>query len=446
MMGYIVYFQMVKSPELIQSPYNARIDSFADYVTRGDITDREGNILAHTDTDAEGNETRSYPYENIYSHVIGYHTQGKYGLEGAANIKLLTSNSFFLNKILNEFSNHKNQGDKLVTTLDTTLQAASYNAMGYSKGAVVIMDPKTGEILSMVSKPDFDPNQIDANWDSISNSDDSILLNRAVMGRYAPGSTFKLITTLELMRENPNYMNYEYTCNGSIYAADGDVTIQCYNGTIHGYEDLEDSIAYSCNTSFSNIGTMLDVKDWKKTTKELLFDTKLPCPLSAEKSTFPLDQNSNEAERMMTAMGQGRTEVTPYHMALITSAIANDGVLMKPYLISSVESDIGNQIETTKPEKMKRLMSASEAAQLKSYMESVVKYGTGTVLSGQSYEAAGKTGTAEYSEDVTKDHSWFVGIAEKDGRQLAISIVIEQSDGTTKAVNVAKSIFDSYFQ
>ena len=148
---------------------------------------------------------------------------------------------------------------------------------------------------------------------------------------------------------------------------------------------------------------------------------------------------------MMTAMGQGQTQVSPYHLALITSAIANGGTLMRPYLVDSVTNDTGAEIRKNKPEKYRDLMSAAEAAQLKDYMTSVVDYGTASVLAGQSYTAAGKTGTAEYSSDEEKDHSWFIGMSNVDNPELVISIIIESSDGSASAVNMAKQIFDAYY-
>ena len=256
------------------------------------------------------------------------------------------------------------------------------------------MDPSTGKILAMVSKPDFDPNTVSQNWNELSTSEDSVLLNRATQGQYAPGSTFKLVTTLEFMRENADFDSYSYNCTGSIES--GDVTIHCYGGHVHGQVTLRDSLAYSCNTSFSNIGRSLNADTYKDTAQELLFNKKLPSVLPYSKSQFTLTSSDTEAERMMTAMGQGKTQVSPYHMALITSAIANGGTLMKPYLVDSVTNNAGNVIEKTKPEKYKDLMTSKEAAQLKDYMTAVTDYGTASVLGGQNYTAAGKTGTAEF--------------------------------------------------
>ena len=214
---------------------------------------------------------------------------------------------------------------------------------------------------------------------------------------------------------------------------------------MHGQVSFADSLAYSCNTSFCNIGLMLDVGHFQTTAKELLFDSKLPSVLPYSDSKFMLDVTDGSAAKMMTAMGQGQTQVSPYHMALITCAIANGGVLMKPYLIDSVTNVSGQEVKKTLPEEYKTLMAIEEAAELKNYMAGVVSYGTASVLSGQSYTAAGKTGTAEYSSDKEKDHSWFIGMTNVDNPDLAISVIIESADGAAKAVNVAKQVFDAYY-
>lgn len=444
MMGYIAYFNVVKGTEVVRSPYNARQDSFAERITRGKILDRNGNVLAQTSVAEDGSETREYPYGNMFAHVVGYTAQGKTGIESLANFDLLTSNAFFLEKIKNEFQDKKNMGDTVVTTLDAKLQEAAYDALGSYKGAVVVMEPTTGKILAMVSKPDFDPAGVAENWEYLSTDEEnSALLNRATQGQYAPGSTFKIVTALEYMREDADYDSYGYSCTGEITVAD--TAIRCYNGNVHGEESFRDSIAYSCNTSFCNIGQSLDIAAFRNTAKELLFDSKLPCDLPYSKSEFRLKKGASDAERMMTAMGQGQTQVSPYHLALVTSAIANGGTLMKPYLIDSVTNYKGAEIRKNRPEKYRDLMTSKEASQLKDYMRSAAEYGTASVLSGQSYTAAGKTGTAEYSSDEEKDHSWFVGMSNVDNPELVISIIIESSDGTASAVNMAKQIFDAYY-
>ncbi len=443
MMGYIVYFQMIKSREFIRSSYNQRLDSMADRVVRGKILDQSGKVLAETEISKDGSEYRSYPYGRLFAHVVGYSGRGKTGLESVANTELLTSNAFFLEKMKKEFEDEKNEGDNVVTTLDVDIQQAAYDALGKSKGAVVAIEPSTGKVRAMISKPDYDPNTVKEDWEDLKSDKDGVLLNRATQGHYAPGSTFKVVTTLEFMREDPSFASYEYTCDGEIEA--GSNEIHCYGGKSHGSVDLRDSLAYSCNTSFSNIGSGLDVQQFHKTTEEVLFGTKLPCDLPYKKSSFTLSKDAGTAEKMMTAMGQGQTQVSPYHMALITSAVANGGILMRPYLIDCITNYSGSIIDKTKPDSYKKLMTAAEASQLKDYMGSVTDYGTASVLSDASYTTAGKTGTAEYSSDKEKDHSWFIGMSNVDNPDLVVSVIIESSDGTSKAVNVAKEVFDAYY-
>lgn len=447
-MGYLVYFNLVRAQKIVNNPHNERQNNFAQQVVRGNITDKDGVVLAETQTDEAGNESRVYPYGDVFAHVIGYDSSlGKTGLESVENFELLTSNAFFLEKIRNEFQDTKNIGDTVVTTLDAQLQQAAYDALADNKGAVVVLEPATGKILAMVSKPTFDPNQIETEWDYLnSDSDNSPLLNRVTQGAYAPGSTFKIVTALEFMRENPDYANYTYDCQGAITW--GDTTIHCFASTVHGLEDLRSSFANSCNSSFANIGVSLNKTSYRQTAEELLFNKKLPSVLDYSKSSFAVDENTGEAEIMMTAMGQGNTLVSPYHMALITSAVANGGTLMRPYLVDKVTNHTGNEISKNVPKSYKKLMTSDEAAQLKEYMRAVVEEGTGMDLNYGSYTVAGKTGTAEYSmDDGEKTHSWFVGFTNVDNPELVISVIIEGYDGNSgaKAVPIAKQILDSYY-
>ncbi|MGO5052260.1 peptidoglycan D,D-transpeptidase FtsI family protein [Lachnospiraceae bacterium LCP25S3_G4] len=445
-MGYIVYFNVVKSKDIINSPYNTRQDSFADRIVRGKILDRSGNVLAETQVGEDGSESRYYPYGDVFAHVIGYASKGKSGIESVENFNLLTSNAFFVEKIIKEFKDEKNIGDNVVTTLDVSLQQAAYDALGDNNGAVVVMEASTGKILSMVSKPTFDPNQVDTDWEYLNSSESgSALLNRATQGAYAPGSTFKVVTTLEYMREFPDYHNYAYECNGEI-TQDG-TTIHCFDSTAHGGEDLLSSVANSCNASFANIGLQLDKTSYVKTAKSLLFDSKLPSVLPYTKSKFAITNDSTSADMMMTAMGQGETQVSPYHMALITAAIANGGKLMKPYLVSSVTNYNGAQVSKNMPQSYGELMTATEASQLSEYMRAVVTQGTATSLGGEDYTVAGKTGTAEYSSDKEKSHSWFIGFTNVDNPELVISVIVEGSDGNSgaKAVPIAHEVLNAYY-
>lgn len=444
MMGYLVYFNAFRSKDIINSPYNVRLDSMADRVVRGKILDKDGNVLAKTEVSADGTETRIYPYGDLYAHVVGFDARGKSGLESAENFNLLTSNAFFMEQIIREFKEEKNIGDDITTTLDTNVQKAAYQALGSYKGAVVVMEVTTGKILAMVSKPDFDPNLVAENWASLSTSEESVLLNRATQGAYAPGSVFKLVSTLAYIRQNANYENYNYQCEGEIHYEG--TTIHCAQNRVHGEEDLMTSFANSCNASYSDIGLHLDFLKYKNTAEDLLFNSKLPSVLPYTQSKFQLQKDAPASEVMMTAIGQGKTQVSPYHMALLASAIGNGGILMKPYLVEKIESYTQIPVEKNMPEKYATLMTSTEAAQLKTYMQAVVESGTATALRNDRYSVAGKTGTAEYSSDKEKSHSWFMGFTNVDNPDIAISVVVESADNSgMSAVAVAKKVLDAYY-
>ncbi len=443
LMGYIIYFTAFESQDIIDSPYNLRQDAFAENVVRGTIVDSQNNVLAETVQHDDGTETRSYPYGDLFAHVVGYDTNGKSGLELSENFNLLTSNAFFMEQIYNELMDEKNIGNTLITTLDANLQSVAYNALGDYDGSVVVMEPSTGKILSMVSKPSFDPNSVEENWETLSTDSDSVLLNRATQGVYVPGSVFKILTTLEYMRENPAYDSYSYTCTGSI-TKDG-TTIPCFEGRVHGTQSLEQAFANSCNAAFADIGLSLDSEKYASTTKDLFFNKELPAPLDSVKSSFVLTEDSSSAEVMMTAIGQGNTLTNPYHMALIGSAIANGGRLMEPYLVDSITSYTGSEVEKTNPKSHQNLMTSEEAATLSRYMQSVVSNGTATNLNNGVYSVAGKTGTAEYSDNKDESHSWFLGFTNVENPDIVVSVIVEKSDGGLKASSVAKEVMDAYY-
>lgn len=445
MIGYAIYFQEYRSRTIINSPYNVRLDSLSDRIIRGQIVDDEGNVLARTKVEKDGTEIRVYPYGNLYAHVVGYDCHGKSGIESTENFNLLTSDAPFYEKLFRSLFNRKNIGNNVVTTLNTTLQQTAYEALGDEKGAVVVMEVETGKILAMVSKPDFDPNTLLTDWKEITEGSESVLLNRVTQGSYTPGSVFKLVTTLAYLREHSDYKEYRYLCTGEIEQAG--VTIHCAKNRVHGEVDLYQSFAKSCNCSFCNIGLGLNFEKYKKTAQDLLFNRKLPCFLEYTQSSFALTKDATISEIMMTAFGQGKTQVSPYHMVLLAAAIGNGGILMEPYVVDEVISYKGVSVEKRMPKKYTNLMNSTEASSLKNFMKEVVESGTGAALKNDRYTVAGKTGTAEYSTDKEKVHSWFMGFTNIDNPEIAISVVVEgTSDQGVSAVSVAQKVFDAYYK
>ncbi|MCI8464627.1 MAG: penicillin-binding protein 2 [Lachnospiraceae bacterium] len=447
--GYFCWYLIRKSEDTVDSSYNARLDTFSERVVRGEIRAKNGEVLARTVEDAQGNEIREYPYSNLFAHVVGYSDAGTTGLEASAGQYLLSTHLSLLNQVSNEVDEIKNPGDHVITTLNPYLQQLAYDALGEYNGACVILEPDTGRILAMVSKPDYNPNTIAADWESLISEENvnANLLNRATQGLYPPGSTFKLLTTLEYIRENSeNWQDYRYECEGSMNY--GDAVMSCYEGHVHGSLDLRLSLANSCNTSFATIGQTLNLDSFHNLCESFWFNRELPLPEGMEyrSSSFVLDNSSGLSERVQTAIGQGRTMISPMHNAMITASIANGGILMSPYLIERVESADGKVVKQFMPESAGKLLSVPEAETLTNFMVAVVNEGTSPSLRSDAYQVAGKTGSAEFNSNKEDSHAWFVGFAPAENPEIVVSILYENGGtGGSVATKGAKKIFEGYF-
>lgn len=445
MAGYLIYFNLTQAESIINNSYNKRQGVLSRRTIRGSILSDDKTKLAVTNVDDDGNETRYYPYSGLFSHTIGYLNNGGYGLESLYGYYMLHSNQNFFEQIGNDLSGNRNTGDNVVTTLNVDLQKACYDALGSNRGAVIVMEPSTGKILAMVSKPDFDPNTLAANWSQITGEgSDSVLVNRATQGLYPPGSTFKLITMLEYLREHKNdYGQYHYICDGTYEL--GNNTINCVRTTAHGDVDLFSSLAVSCNCSFINIGLSLDLDRYKKTAEKMLFNKELPTNLEYNKSRFVLNGESSEWDIAQTSFGQGKTVITPFHLALITCTIANNGTLMEPYLVSSVESTNGMTVKKFKEEKYDTLITEKEASLLKKGMEQVVKDSFSWLFGGVEYTLAAKSGSAQYGTE-GYEHSLYASFSPADNPEIAVVAVVEGGpQRNTTAAEVTKQIYDYYY-
>ena len=446
MAGYITHYSVTHKQELINNSYNGRQQTLLAQNRRGKIYSADGNVLAQTVVDENGNEKREYPYQNLFAHAVGYATNGRMGVESQANYYLINSNAPLSQKAALDVSSEKYPGDDVYTTLNVELQQVASTALGIYQGAIIVTEPDTGRILAMVSKPDFNPEEISDIWDElIEDKESSILLNRVTQGLYPPGSTFKIVTALEYIKENPDtYQNYSYNCAGAITR--GEDRIQCYHGSVHGTVSFKKSFAKSCNPSFANIGLSLDKGAFSDTLNKLLFNQSLSLPYTAGVSRVDVSTQTGEADMMQVSIGQGTTSITPLLLNMITCAIANEGTAMTPYVIDYVQNSSGNRIKTFNPVAYAKLMDAQEAEILKGLMVNVVEEGTATRLKGLSYTAAGKTGSAEYGTIKGESHAWFTGFAPADNPQICVTIIIEGAGaGGDYAVPIAKRIFDAYF-
>lgn len=446
MMGYLVYFVATSEQELINNSYNSRQEILTSQNYRGTIFAAGGEVLAETVFYDDGREERYYPYGDKFSHAVGFSTQGRTGVEAQANYYLINSNIPLPEKIANDVAGEKNPGDSVYTTYDVALQEAAYKALDTYSGAIIVTEPSTGKVLAMVSKPDFDPNEITELWDElVEDTESSVLLNRAAQGIYPPGSTFKIITALEYIRENPDtWVDYSFNCPG--YYKEGDSRINCYHGIKHGKVDFTESFARSCNASFANIGMSLDRNKFAATLQELLFNQKLPVKFNYVQSSVTMEEALTTDEMLQTSIGQGRTQMTPLHLNMITAAIANGGIMMKPYVIDRIENSHGNIIKSFSPSSWGRVMSEEEANILTAFMTAVVEEGTATRISGLSYTVAGKTGSAEYGNVKGESHAWFTGFAPAENPEICVTIILEGAgSGGDYAVPMAKRVFNAWF-
>lgn len=443
---YVGYFIQIQGPEVINNSYNARLDRFSDRVHRGKILASDGTVLAHNEEDEDGNELRVYDHGDVFAHVVGYSTKGKTGIESLANFYLLTSHVNLIEQAVNELSGRKNLGDDVVTTLDINLQQTAYSALGDRRGAVIAMEPDTGKILAMVSKPDYDPNTLLTDWAALTDSANtqSQLLNRAAQGLYAPGSTFKILTALEYIREHPdNYKDFHFDCNGVYH--NGEYSIKCFHSEAHGSQDFVKAFANSCNGAFSSMGLELDLNRFAATAEELLYNRPLPFSgFSYKESSFNMKAGADIWEILQTSIGQGTTLSTPLHSVLITSAVANGGTLMKPYLLDRVVSAGGEEVKKFLPEAYGSMMTADEAGKLTELMKAVTDVGTGSAVRTEDYTAAVKTGTAEF-ETGKETHAWFTGFAPAEAPKIAVTVLVEESGSGGKIAGpVARAMFDAY--
>ena len=446
MIGYFIYFDGVTSKEVINNPHNSRLAKMADSVVRGEILSADGEVLAESIKDDNGNYYRYYPYGCTFAHVVGTSDVNKSGVELTADYNLITSDIQPVQKIINEISGQKNPADNVVTTLNANLQQVAHDALGEREGAVVAIEPSTGKVLAMVSKPDYDPNSLVDNYqDIISDENSKVLLNQSTQGLFAPGSIFKIVTSLAYLRSGGDPDNYSYYCDGSISlnSDDGDSYIKCYGGEEHGQVDLLESFAESCNSSFANLGLSISVDKMNEVANSLLFNQALPTKFTTAKSQFGLSSTDSQWQIGATAIGQGNTTISPIHATMIVSAIANGGTLMEPYVIDEVQNTEGNAVEKYEPERCGALVSSSEASRLTEMMKAVVSEGTGYKLSGRDYSVAGKTGTAEVVG--RGNNAWFVGFAPADDPKIAVCVLVEDAGtASSEAVPIAGEILDAY--
>lgn len=439
LIGDFVYFTVAKQKTISVHIQNKRLNTLEDEVVRGTIYDSGLEVLAEN----EG-ERRTYPYGSLYAHAIGYMQNGKIGMEAFANKQLLYPTYTLKSLFKNAFMGEKFEGRDVVTTLDHDYQQAIADAMQGKKGAAVIIEASTGKIKAMYSNPAFDPNYIVENWDTLNNDTaETPLINRATKGLYPPGSIFKVITTLAYKAKYGD-VDFTHDCTG--YVSGAEYTIKCFNGNVHGTLNLAEAFAKSCNTYFiSLVQQKLGVSDLKSMAEKLGFNQALDYDMDYSVSRFSLSQQDSDYEKAATAIGQGKTLTTPLHMAILASAIINDGIEMKPYMLDYAMDKNRNVKYQTMPEQSSKLLEEETAQEMQLLMEGVIDTGTAKNISFSKMHVGGKTGTAE--NETAADHSWFMGFAKDSTgskEPIGFAVIIEGGGQGAQSLQVVQSIINAY--
>lgn len=415
------------------SSYNKRLSVSYDNVKRGNIEDTNGIILAQSMLN-NGKYERIYEYPKYVSNITGYVSNGKTGAESTYNHYLEKIENELWQRIKNVVSKKEIDCNSIVLTIDIDLQEAAFKALNGNKGAVVVMDADTGKIRAMVSSPSYDSNTVSEDWAELNENENGPLLNRAAQGLYPPGSTFKIVTLLSALENCPEAIEEEYECTGTERFKDK--TIRCFNETAHGKVNSEKAFALSCNCYFANLGRKVGSANLRKTAEKLGFNSALGFDFNYSVSRIEIESFSTESELIETSIGQGKTLVTPLHMAMITASTVNNGVMMKPYILDHVKNPKGDIENITLPEILLTAMSENESSTLKNYMINAVENGTGTAVKIPGKTIGGKTGTAENPEG--SDHLWFTGFCGN----TVVTVVLENPDGSIKATEAARQIFE----
>lgn len=446
---YLTIIEVIYKDEYSSNSFNTRNIAKEYNVVRGKIFDRNGETLAYSKIEDKVHK-RYYPYENLYSHVIGYCSPiyGKSLLESSYNSELLGEEiitSFF--NLRDAFSGEMKKGNDLTLTIDHNLQKKASQLLGNRAGAVIASNPKTGEILAMVSKPDFNPNQtyLAQSWESLSKNESAPLLSRATMGLYAPGSTYKIVTASSLIE---NGLDDIIADDGGSLTVD-DHTIRNAGGAVYGKIGIEDAFRVSSNVYFASAGIELGSDKMRKMAESFLINKNLDFDIAYNKSRFASGTFS-DGENAITAIGQGRLLVSPLQINLITCAIANGGNIAKPHLMKEITTNNGFTVKSFKSEILTRAVSLTTADTIKDYMLEVVERGTGTAARVSGIKVCGKTGTAENEKtdaNPNATHALFTGFAPYDDPQIAVTVVLEYAgSGGSKAAPIAREMIRAYLR
>jgi peptidoglycan glycosyltransferase len=447
--------QVGQADSLKNNPHNSRV-LYSEYShQRGPIVVDGHAVALSRKTNDNYKYLRLYPGGELYAPVTGYYSlrYGATGIEQTEN-EILSGDSdkLFVRRLSDYFTGREPQGGQVVLTLSARAQQTAYDALAGKKGAVVALDPRTGAILAMVSRPSFDPAPLTTHdsksmgsaFKALNTDPDAPLLNRAIRQTYPPGSTFKVVTAAAALSSGRYHP-------GSLVDAPDQLTLPQTTHKLQNFEGeqcggggritLADALRISCNTAFGGLGLKLGDRVMAQQAEAFGFGKDLSVPLAVAPSVFPSD--IPPPQLAFSAIGQFSDAVTPLQMAMVAAGVANQGVVMKPYLVAKTLAPDLSTLSITRPEDFSTAVRPGVADALTAMMEGVVRSGTGTAAQIPGIDVAGKTGTAE-NVPGRPTHAWFIGFAPASDPKVAVAVIVENGGiGGQTAAPIAKQVMQA---
>ncbi len=447
----LTYLQVFDAPALAANPANTR--GLADELRqqRGSIITADSVVLAES-VPSGAEYRRTYPAGSLGAHIVGYYSAryGRAGVEQAMNDTLTGKRTFAsFADLVNSLAGAQVPGNDVRLTIDSTIQAAAQKALGTHRGACVVLDPRTGAVLAMASSPTYDPAKVTAGWDSLSSASAAPLVDRAAVSLYPPGSTFKVVTLTGAL--GAGIVTPASTFPGPASIDIGGAPITNYGGSGYGTVTLEKATASSINTVYAQVADKLGAGRLVAQADRFGFDTKPALEVPTKASLMPDPAEMTRWETAWAGDGQpvgehaspAGPQATPLQMALVAAGIANNGVVMRPYLVGSITDEGGAVLSATKPRQWLTATDPATAATVRALMIGVVKNGSGTRAAISGVTVAGKTGTAEAGKSV-QTHAWFIAFAPAENPRVAIAIVLENAGvGGQVAAPAAKPVLET---
>lgn len=459
LISYIAYFQVFKGPDIANDSGNKRLWARRNEILRGTIYDKDGNPLTNSIRVDKFNQSREYIYGDLYVHALGYIDErfGITGLEEEYDNELSKYSSFSngIRSLLKNFDlkkafenrDEEKIGNGIVTTLDYNLQKVAYDAMGDLKGAVVALNPKTGEVLAMVSKPTYDPKNLEQTIEDANTGVDteSKLLNRTINGLYPPGSVFKTVTLAAALENDPSITGRTFNDTGKITFDDG-TELNNYMKQAHGNLDLQMAYRVSSNVVFGTLSMEMGNEKLKEVAERFGFNSRVPgIGMSISESRFPSLKDYELGNIAQSGIGQASVLSSPMQMAIVAATVANDGVLMEPKLVNKIVDKDGNTIKEIQNKTLQSDVISKEIANtIKDYMGYLVSNNIYRWPAFEGTNAGGKTGTADYMLDDGSEgvpHGWFISAAPLDDPKIAVAVIVEQGEnGAGSAADIASKV------